>query len=122
MEVDKWLQSVGLGKYAAQFAAANVTSLHQVHALDETAIRELGVTVPGHVRRIVLAQAELGNTLQALSLDVRAERRRDARTRGHARRAKTPSPCALHLRPPARLRRSSRSAPTTTTSPTRRRT
>ena len=69
--VEQWLQSLGLQKYAPQFAAAHVDTLKQVAALDETQLKEMGVTVPGHVRRVLLSLDEVTKTLAATHLDVR---------------------------------------------------
>lgn len=70
-DVGEWLASIGMQKYAPLFSAAKVETLAQVYELNETSLRELGVTVPGHVRRIILAQTELEKKLEHLALQVR---------------------------------------------------
>ncbi|KAG8463240.1 hypothetical protein KFE25_011237 [Diacronema lutheri] len=76
-EASGWLQAIGLQKYGPHFEAAKVETLRQVHALDETRLREMGVTVPGHVRRILLAQAELEKQLVALALEAGQDDEKD---------------------------------------------
>ncbi len=64
MDVSAWLEQLGLGEYAAAFAANHVdaATLRQLTAED---LRELGVSSVGHRRRLLDAIAQLKATVPA---------------------------------------------------------
>ena len=76
-EVFDWLQSLGLAEHAAAFAAQGIT-LDLLPELDDADLKELGVALLGHRRRLRAAIAALSATSTAGAAAVRprdAERR-----------------------------------------------
>ena len=57
--VNDWLDALNLGRYKAQFAAANLTDVAQLHSLADEALQAAGVTLIGHRKRMLQAVKHL---------------------------------------------------------------
>uniref|UniRef100_A0A3Q3WYA9 receptor protein-tyrosine kinase n=1 Tax=Mola mola TaxID=94237 RepID=A0A3Q3WYA9_MOLML len=66
--VPEWLESIRMSQYSESFARAGVTTMEQVLALRNEDIRNIGVRLPGHMKRI--AYSILGLKDEASSLSV----------------------------------------------------
>uniref|UniRef100_A0A8C3AV80 receptor protein-tyrosine kinase n=1 Tax=Cyclopterus lumpus TaxID=8103 RepID=A0A8C3AV80_CYCLU len=66
--VPEWLESIKMSQYNESFARAGITTMEQVLALRHEDIRNIGVRLPGHMKRI--AYSILGLKDEASSLSV----------------------------------------------------
>ncbi|XP_071374053.1 ephrin type-A receptor 2a isoform X1 [Centroberyx affinis] len=66
--VPEWLESIKMSQYRDSFACAGITSMEQVLAMRHEDIRNIGVRLPGHMKRI--AYSILGLKDQTSSLSV----------------------------------------------------
>ena len=57
--VNDWLDALNLGRYKAQFAAANLTDVAQLHSLADEALQAAGVTLIGPRKRMLQAVKHL---------------------------------------------------------------
>ena len=73
MDIGEWLRSIDLGQYEAAFRD-NEISGEIVWSLTADDLKDLGVTLVGHRRRILTAIAELSTTAAAIPAAAGAER------------------------------------------------
>ncbi|CAL8338256.1 unnamed protein product [Merluccius merluccius] len=66
--VPEWLESIKMSQYSDSFACAGITTMEQVLAMRHEDIRNVGVRLPGHMKRI--AYSILGLKDQTSSLSV----------------------------------------------------
>ncbi|XP_059926301.1 ephrin type-A receptor 2a [Gadus macrocephalus] len=66
--VPEWLESIKMNQYSDSFACAGITTMEQVLAMRHEDIRNVGVRLPGHMKRI--AYSILGLKDQTSSLSV----------------------------------------------------
>ncbi|XP_008287255.1 ephrin type-A receptor 2a isoform X2 [Stegastes partitus] len=66
--VPEWLDSIKMGQYNESFARAGVTTMEQVLALRHEDIRNIGVRLPGHMKRIVYSILGLKDETSSLSV------------------------------------------------------
>ncbi|XP_047188815.1 ephrin type-A receptor 2a isoform X2 [Scophthalmus maximus] len=66
--VPEWLESIKMSQYSDSFARAGITTMEQVLSLRHEDIRNIGVRLPGHMKRI--AYSILGLKDEASSLSV----------------------------------------------------
>ncbi|XP_056130568.1 ephrin type-A receptor 2a isoform X2 [Lampris incognitus] len=66
--VPEWLESIKMSQYSESFACAGITTMEQVLAMRHEDIRNVGVRLPGHMKRI--AYSILGLKDQTSSLNV----------------------------------------------------
>ncbi|KAM4612743.1 ephrin type-A receptor 2a [Polymixia lowei] len=66
--VPEWLESIKMSQYSDSFACAGITTMEQVLAMRHEDIRNIGVRLPGHMKRI--AYSILGLKDQTSSLSV----------------------------------------------------
>uniref|UniRef100_A0A667WVG1 receptor protein-tyrosine kinase n=1 Tax=Myripristis murdjan TaxID=586833 RepID=A0A667WVG1_9TELE len=66
--VPEWLESIKMSQYNESFACAGITTMEQVLAMRHEDIRNIGVRLPGHMKRI--AYSILGLKDQTSSLSV----------------------------------------------------
>ncbi|KAM3878561.1 ephrin type-A receptor 2-like [Diretmus argenteus] len=66
--VPEWLESIKMSQYSDSFACAGITTMEQVLAMRHEDIRNIGVRLPGHMKRI--AYSILGLKDQSSSLSV----------------------------------------------------
>uniref|UniRef100_A0A3B3ZXP0 receptor protein-tyrosine kinase n=1 Tax=Periophthalmus magnuspinnatus TaxID=409849 RepID=A0A3B3ZXP0_9GOBI len=64
--VPEWLDSIKMGQYSDSFARAGVTSMDQVLSLRD--IRNIGVRLPGHMKRIAYSILGLKDETSSLSV------------------------------------------------------
>ena len=57
-EIQKWLETIGLGQYANAFEANDI-DMDLLRQIDDQALRDLGMTSAGHRLRIRNAIAKL---------------------------------------------------------------
>lgn len=53
MSVKLWLQSINLDQYHSDFVRAGYTTVEQCQALTDENLQEIGITLPGHKKRIL---------------------------------------------------------------------
>ncbi|XP_029007519.1 ephrin type-A receptor 2a [Betta splendens] len=66
--VPEWLESIRMSQYKDSFARAGVTSMEQVLALRHEDIRNIGVRLPGHMKRIAYSILGLKDETSSLSV------------------------------------------------------
>ncbi|XP_054641178.1 ephrin type-A receptor 2a [Dunckerocampus dactyliophorus] len=66
--VPEWLDSIKMSQYNESFARAGVTSMEQVLALRHEDIRNIGVRLPGHMKRIAYSILGLKDECSPLSV------------------------------------------------------
>nr|XP_057932611.1 ephrin type-A receptor 2a isoform X2 [Doryrhamphus excisus] len=66
--VPEWLDSIKMSQYNESFARAGVTSMEQVLALRHEDIRNIGVRLPGHMKRIAYSILGLKDESSPLSV------------------------------------------------------
>ncbi|KAM6928273.1 ephrin type-A receptor 2a [Xenentodon cancila] len=66
--VPEWLESIKMSQYNESFARAGVTSMEQVLALRHEDIRNIGVRLPGHMKRIAYSILGLKDETSSLSV------------------------------------------------------
>ncbi|XP_037106954.1 ephrin type-A receptor 2a isoform X1 [Syngnathus acus] len=66
--VPEWLESIKMSQYNESFARAGVTTMEQVLALRHEDIRNIGVRLPGHMKRIVYSILGLKDECSSLSV------------------------------------------------------
>jgi hypothetical protein len=50
--IDKWLNTIKMGKYAANFTEAGYTQISQIINLTEQDLSDMGITLVGHRHKI----------------------------------------------------------------------
>ena len=60
MELTQWLQALGLEEHTPSFLAQGIT-IELLPQLDDADLKELGVALLGHRKRLLLAIAELAS-------------------------------------------------------------
>uniref|UniRef100_A0AAQ5Z1E8 receptor protein-tyrosine kinase n=1 Tax=Amphiprion ocellaris TaxID=80972 RepID=A0AAQ5Z1E8_AMPOC len=66
--VPEWLESIKMGQYNESFARAGITTMEQVLTLRHEDIRNIGVRLPGHMKRIVYSILGLKDETSSLSV------------------------------------------------------
>ncbi|KAA8593350.1 hypothetical protein FQN60_009466 [Etheostoma spectabile] len=66
--VPEWLESIKMNQYSNSFARAGITSMEQVLALRHEDIRNIGVRLPGHMKRIAYSILGLKDETSSLSV------------------------------------------------------
>uniref|UniRef100_A0A3Q3IG86 Ephrin type-A receptor 1 n=1 Tax=Monopterus albus TaxID=43700 RepID=A0A3Q3IG86_MONAL len=66
--VPEWLESIKMSQYKESFARAGITTMEQVLALRHEDIRNIGVRLPGHMKRIVYSIMGLKDETSSLSV------------------------------------------------------
>lgn len=66
--VPEWLESIKMSQYNESFARAGVTTMEQVLALRHEDIRNIGVRLPGHMKRIAYSILGLKDETSSLSV------------------------------------------------------
>ncbi|CAL9704860.1 unnamed protein product [Knipowitschia caucasica] len=66
--VSEWLDSIKMRQYSESFARAGVTSMDQVLGLRHEDIRNIGVRLPGHMKRIAYSILGLKDETSSLSV------------------------------------------------------
>ncbi|XP_042363082.1 ephrin type-A receptor 2a [Plectropomus leopardus] len=66
--VPEWLESIKMNQYNESFARAGVTTMEQVLALRHEDIRNIGVRLPGHMKRIAYSILGLKDESSSLSV------------------------------------------------------
>ncbi|XP_077459301.1 ephrin type-A receptor 2a isoform X2 [Stigmatopora argus] len=66
--VPEWLESIKMSQYNESFARAGVSTMEQVLALRPEDIRNIGVRLPGHMKRIVYSILGLKDECSSLSV------------------------------------------------------
>uniref|UniRef100_A0A672H3A1 receptor protein-tyrosine kinase n=1 Tax=Salarias fasciatus TaxID=181472 RepID=A0A672H3A1_SALFA len=66
--VPEWLESIKMSQYSESFAHAGVTTMEQVLALRHEDIRNIGVRLPGHMKRIAYSILGLKDETSSLSV------------------------------------------------------
>ncbi|XP_074523445.1 ephrin type-A receptor 2a [Halichoeres trimaculatus] len=66
--VPEWLESIKMSQYNESFARAGITSMEQVLALRHEDIRNIGVRLPGHMKRIAYSILGLKDETSSLSV------------------------------------------------------
>uniref|UniRef100_A0A3Q1GD97 receptor protein-tyrosine kinase n=1 Tax=Acanthochromis polyacanthus TaxID=80966 RepID=A0A3Q1GD97_9TELE len=66
--VPEWLDSIKMGQYNESFARAGITTMEQVLTLRHEDIRNIGVRLPGHMKRIVYSILGLKDETSSLSV------------------------------------------------------
>lgn len=66
--VPEWLESIKMSQYSESFARAGVTTMEQVLALRHEDIRNIGVRLPGHMKRIAYSILGLKDETSSLSV------------------------------------------------------
>lgn len=66
--VPEWLDSIKMGQYNESFARAGITTMEQVLTLRPEDIRNIGVRLPGHMKRIVYSILGLKDETSSLSV------------------------------------------------------
>jgi class 3 adenylate cyclase/tetratricopeptide (TPR) repeat protein len=79
-DLTQWLESLGLGEHAPAFAAQAI-DFELLPELGEADLKELGVTLLGHRKRLLLAIAALKPAVRSAPLDVPSRPAREAERR-----------------------------------------
>ncbi|GAA6221959.1 ephrin type-A receptor 2-like [Lates japonicus] len=66
--VPEWLDSIKMGQYNESFSRAGITTMEQVLALRHEDIRNIGVRLPGHMKRIAYSILGLKDETSSLSV------------------------------------------------------
>ncbi|TNM88773.1 hypothetical protein fugu_005027 [Takifugu bimaculatus] len=66
--VPEWLESIRMSQYSESFARAGITSMEQVLGLRHEDIRNIGVRLPGHLKRIAYSILGLKDETSSLSV------------------------------------------------------
>uniref|UniRef100_H3C1G8 receptor protein-tyrosine kinase n=1 Tax=Tetraodon nigroviridis TaxID=99883 RepID=H3C1G8_TETNG len=66
--VPEWLESIRMSQYSESFARAGITSMEQVLALRHEDIKNIGVRLPGHMKRIAYSILGLKDETSSLSV------------------------------------------------------
>ncbi|KAM4587998.1 ephrin type-A receptor 2a [Odontesthes bonariensis] len=66
--VPEWLESIKMNQYNESFARAGITTMEQVLALRHEDIRNIGVRLPGHMKRIAYSILGLKDETSSLSV------------------------------------------------------
>ncbi|XP_064161215.1 ephrin type-A receptor 2-like [Anguilla rostrata] len=66
--VSEWLESIKMSQYSENFARAGVTSMEQVLQMKNEDIRNIGVRLPGHLKRIAYSILGLKDQTSTLSV------------------------------------------------------
>ncbi|KAG7493757.1 ephrin type-A receptor 2-like [Solea senegalensis] len=66
--VPEWLESIKMGQYNESFTRAGITSMEQVLALRPEDVRNIGVRLPGHMKRIAYSILGLKDETSSLSV------------------------------------------------------
>ncbi|XP_011612257.2 ephrin type-A receptor 2a [Takifugu rubripes] len=66
--VPEWLESIRMSQYSESFARAGITSMEQVLSLRHEDIRNIGVRLPGHLKRIAYSILGLKDETSSLSV------------------------------------------------------
>ncbi|XP_068449953.1 ephrin type-A receptor 2a [Clinocottus analis] len=66
--VPEWLESIKMSQYTESFARAGITTMEQVLALRHEDIRNIGVRLPGHMKRIAYSILGLKDETSSLSV------------------------------------------------------
>ncbi|XP_068598428.1 ephrin type-A receptor 2a [Brachionichthys hirsutus] len=66
--VPEWLESIKMSQYSESFARAGITNMEQVLALRHEDIRNIGVRLPGHMKRIAYSILGLKDETSSLSV------------------------------------------------------
>uniref|UniRef100_A0A669DDF4 receptor protein-tyrosine kinase n=1 Tax=Oreochromis niloticus TaxID=8128 RepID=A0A669DDF4_ORENI len=66
--VAEWLESIKMSQYKESFARAGITTMEQVLALRHEDIRNIGVRLPGHMKRIAYSILGLKDETSSLSV------------------------------------------------------
>ncbi|KAK2861997.1 hypothetical protein Q5P01_001530 [Channa striata] len=66
--VPEWLESIKMSQYSESFARAGITTMEQVLALRHEDIRNIGVRLPGHMKRIAYSILGLKDETSSLSV------------------------------------------------------
>uniref|UniRef100_A0A8C9ZQQ7 receptor protein-tyrosine kinase n=1 Tax=Sander lucioperca TaxID=283035 RepID=A0A8C9ZQQ7_SANLU len=66
--VPEWLESIKMNQYSDSFARAGITTMEQVLALRHEDIRNIGVRLPGHMKRIAYSILGLKDETSSLSV------------------------------------------------------
>uniref|UniRef100_A0A672ZUP2 receptor protein-tyrosine kinase n=1 Tax=Sphaeramia orbicularis TaxID=375764 RepID=A0A672ZUP2_9TELE len=66
--VPEWLESIKMSQYNDSFARAGITTMEQVLALRHEDIRNIGVRLPGHMKRIAYSILGLKDETSSLSV------------------------------------------------------
>ncbi|XP_018542236.1 LOW QUALITY PROTEIN: ephrin type-A receptor 2-like [Lates calcarifer] len=66
--VPEWLDSIKMGQYSESFSRAGITTMEQVLALRHEDIRNIGVRLPGHMKRIAYSILGLKDETSSLSV------------------------------------------------------
>nr|XP_046239420.1 ephrin type-A receptor 2a [Scatophagus argus] len=66
--VPEWLESIKMSQYNESFARAGITTMEQVLALRHEDIRNIGVRLPGHMKRIAYSILGLKDETSSLSV------------------------------------------------------
>ncbi|XP_013861652.1 ephrin type-A receptor 2a [Austrofundulus limnaeus] len=66
--VSEWLESIKMNQYNESFARAGITTMEQVLALRPEDIRNIGVRLPGHMKRIAYSILGLKDETSSLSV------------------------------------------------------
>uniref|UniRef100_A0A8C7XVN6 receptor protein-tyrosine kinase n=1 Tax=Oryzias sinensis TaxID=183150 RepID=A0A8C7XVN6_9TELE len=66
--VTEWLESIKMSQYKESFARAGITTMEQVLALRHEDIRNIGVRLPGHMKRIAYSILGLKDESSSLSV------------------------------------------------------
>ncbi|XP_021464988.1 ephrin type-A receptor 2 isoform X1 [Oncorhynchus mykiss] len=65
--VPEWLESIKMSQYTESFACAGITTMEQVLAMKHDDIRNIGVRLPGHMKRIAYSILGLKDQISSLS-------------------------------------------------------
>ncbi|KAG7477590.1 hypothetical protein MATL_G00071210 [Megalops atlanticus] len=66
--VSEWLESIKMSQYSEHFALAGITSMEQVLQMKNEDIRNIGVRLPGHMKRIAYSILGLKDQTSTLSV------------------------------------------------------
>ncbi|KAI3369392.1 hypothetical protein L3Q82_007626 [Scortum barcoo] len=66
--VPEWLESIKMSQYSESFTRAGITTMEQVVALRHEDIRNIGVRLPGHMKRIAYSILGLKDETSSLSV------------------------------------------------------
>ncbi|XP_070693970.1 ephrin type-A receptor 2a [Pempheris klunzingeri] len=66
--VPEWLESIKMSQYSESFARAGITTMEQVLSLRHEDIRNIGVRLPGHMKRIAYSILGLKDETSSLSV------------------------------------------------------
>uniref|UniRef100_A0A674AEE7 receptor protein-tyrosine kinase n=1 Tax=Salmo trutta TaxID=8032 RepID=A0A674AEE7_SALTR len=66
--VPEWLESIKMSQYTESFACAGITTMEQVLSMRHDDIRNIGVRLPGHMKRIAYSIVGLKDQTSSLSV------------------------------------------------------